>query len=124
MPDYAPGSRVLIRDEEWVVRDVAPCDHGGDQLECMGISETVLNREGIFLSSIDKVTILDPAETELVADSSPEFIESRLYLEAKILTKLVPDIIRRQNVFTLLDEQIPALESILTALKRAAKSKE
>jgi superfamily II DNA or RNA helicase len=84
MPDYAPGARVLIRDEEWVVRDVIPCDQGGHQLECIGLSETVLNREGIFLSLLDKVTVLDPAQTELVADETPEFLASRLYLEASL----------------------------------------
>lgn len=84
MPDFAPGSRVLIRDEEWVVRDVAPCDQGGHQLECIGLSETVLNREGVFLSELDKVTVLDPAKTELVADDSAEFIASRLYVEARL----------------------------------------
>lgn len=84
MPEYAPGARVLIRNEEWVVRDVAPCDMGGHQLECLGISETVLNREGIFLSELDSITVLDPAQTKLVADDSPEFLASRLYLEAKL----------------------------------------
>src|SRR5258707_315341 len=84
MPDYAPGARVLIRDEEWVVRDVMPCDQGGHQLECIGLSETVLNRGGIFLSLLDKVTVLDPAQTELVADETPEFLASRLYLEASL----------------------------------------
>lgn len=84
MPDFAPGARVLIRDEEWVVRDVSPCDQGGHQLECIGLSETVLNREGIFLSVLDKVTVLDPAKTELVADETAEFLASRLYVEAKL----------------------------------------
>jgi superfamily II DNA or RNA helicase len=84
VPDFAPGSRVLIRDEEWVVRDVAPCDQGGHQLECIGLSETVMNREGVFLSVLDKVTVLDPAKTELVADDTAEFLASRLYVEAKL----------------------------------------
>lgn len=89
MPDYAPGARVLIRDEEWVVRDVAPCDMGGHQIECVGVSELVLNREGVFLSELDKVEVLDPAQTQLVADDTPEFIASRLYLEAR-LRRTVP----------------------------------
>ena len=83
-PDYAPGARVLIRNEEWVVRDVSQCDMGGWQLECLGVSELVMNREGIFLSDLDPVTVLDPAATELVGDDSPEFLTSRLYLEARL----------------------------------------
>lgn len=83
-PDYAPGARVLIRNEEWVVRDVSPCDMGGWQLECVGVSELVMSREGIFLSELDPVTVLDPAAIELVGDDSPEFLTSRVYLEARL----------------------------------------
>lgn len=83
-PDFAPGARVLIRSEEWVVRDVTPCDMGGWQLECLGVSELVQNREGIFLSELDTVQVLDPAATELVGDDTPEYLSSRLYLEARL----------------------------------------
>lgn len=83
-PDFAPGARVLIRNEEWVVRDVMPCDMGGWQLECLGVSELVQNREGIFLSELDPVQVLDPAATELVGDDTPEYLASRLYLEARL----------------------------------------
>lgn len=83
-PHFAPGARVLIRNEEWVVRDVMPCDMGGWQLECLGVSELVQNREGIFLSELDTVHVLDPAGTELVGDDTPEYLSSRLYLEARL----------------------------------------
>src|SRR5687767_5986879 len=84
MPDVAPGARVQIRDEEWLVRTNDPCDVGGRQLACIGISELVRNREAVFLTAIDTVEILDPAETVLVADDSPRFISSLLYLEARL----------------------------------------
>jgi len=89
MTDFAPGARVLIRDEEWVIRDVSSCDMGGYQLDCVGVSELVLNRDGIFLSELDKIEVLDPALTELVLDDTPEFLASRLYLEAR-LRRTVP----------------------------------
>lgn len=41
----APGARVLIRDEEWLVRGANQCDLGGYELECLGVSETVRHRE-------------------------------------------------------------------------------
>jgi superfamily II DNA or RNA helicase len=82
--DIAPGARVQIRDEEWLVRTVDPCDVGGRQLRCIGVSETVRNREAIFLTEIDDVEPLDPRKTELVADESPRFISSLLYLEARL----------------------------------------
>jgi superfamily II DNA or RNA helicase len=84
MIDIAPGARVQIRDEEWLVRTNDPCDVGGRQLTCIGISELVRNREAIFLTALDAVEVLDPAETELVADNSPRFISSLLYLEARL----------------------------------------
>jgi superfamily II DNA or RNA helicase len=84
MVEIAPGSRVQIRDEEWLVRTADPCDVGGRQLACIGISETVRNREAIFLTEIDEVKVLDPRNTELVTDDSPRFISSLLYLEARL----------------------------------------
>jgi len=84
MLDIAPGARVQIRDEEWIVRINDDCALGGRQLTCIGISELVRNQESIFLTDIDEVAVLDPAKTELVADDSPAFIRSRLYLEARL----------------------------------------
>lgn len=84
MIDIAPGARVQIRDEEWLVRTADRCDVGGRQLECIGISETVRNREAIFLTAIDSVEVLDPNNTELVLDDSPHFVSSLLYLEARL----------------------------------------
>jgi hypothetical protein len=75
---------VLIRNEEWIVRSVDQCDLGGHELECIGVSETVRHRDAIFLTEIDEVAVLDPRQTELVADSSPRYIASLLYLEAKL----------------------------------------
>ena len=84
MLDIAPGARVQIRDEEWIVRTNDDCALGGRQLTCLGVSELVRNQESIFLTDIDSVEVLDPAKTELVADDSPAFIRSRLYLEARL----------------------------------------
>ena len=50
----------------------------------MGVSETVRNRQALFLSVLDEVTVLDPAGTRLVFDSSPGFIEGRLAIEARL----------------------------------------
>ena len=80
----APGARVLIRDEEWLVQRADASEHGGWQLACVGVSETVRNRQALFLSVLDEVTVLDPAGTRLVFDSSPGFIEGRLAIEARL----------------------------------------
>lgn len=80
----APGARVLIRNEEWIIRNVDQCDMGGHQLECIGVSETVRHRDAIFLTTIDSVKILDPKDTELVPDASPRYMASLLHLEARL----------------------------------------
>ena len=80
----APGARVLIRDAEWIVKRVDRTGTGGQSIQAIGVSEIVRHKEARFLSEIEgkSITILDPAETELVPDSSPQFRNSRLYLES------------------------------------------
>lgn len=87
MLSYAPGARVVVRDEEWLVRRVDPASDGGYLLNCDGISDLVRGRSSLFLTKLegdDRITLLDPAKTELVADSSSHFNSTFLYLEAKL----------------------------------------
>lgn len=82
---YAPGSRVVIRDEEWLVRRVDPSSDGGRLLSCDGVSELVRGRAALFLTELeDEIVVLDPAQTELVADTSSHFNSTFLYLEAQL----------------------------------------
>jgi len=80
----APGARALIRDEEWIVQHADVHAHGGWQLNCIGVSETVRNRRALFLSQLEDVTLIDPAKTQLEFDDSPQFLASRLYIEARL----------------------------------------
>lgn len=85
MLSYAPGSRVVIRDEEWLVRRVDPSSDGGHLLSCDGVSELVRGRAALFLTELeDDIVVLDPAKTELVADTSSHFNSTFLYLEAQL----------------------------------------
>lgn len=82
---YAPGSRVVIRDEEWLVRRVDPSTDGGHLLTCDGVSELVRGRTALFLTELEgEITVLDPAKTELVPDTSSHFNSTFLYLEAQL----------------------------------------
>lgn len=82
---YAPGARAVIRDEEWLIRRVDPSSDGGYLLSCDGISDLVRGRSSQFLTKLEnEITILDPAKTELVADTSSHFNNTLLYLEAKL----------------------------------------
>lgn len=78
----APGARVLVRDEEWLVRASLPVATGGYAVRVVGMSELVRNQERSFLTALDDITEMRPEDTELVADSSPKFRRSRLYLES------------------------------------------
>jgi hypothetical protein len=80
----APGARILIRDAEWIVKRVDTTGTGGRSVQAIGVSEIVRHKEARFLTEIEGkgITLLDPAETELVPDGSPQFRNSRLYLES------------------------------------------
>ena len=79
----APGARVEIRDAEWIVRRVDRASHGGQLVRVVGVSELVRDHEAAFLTDLEPdLRVLDPAQTELVADGSPRFRDARLYLEA------------------------------------------
>jgi len=78
----APGARVEIRDEEWVVRTVKAEASGGQAVQVSGVSELVRGREAIFLTKLDDIKALRPEETALVADTSSRYAKTRLYLES------------------------------------------
>ena len=83
MSIFAPGARVVIRDEEWLVRRVDTSSDGGYLLSCDGLSDLVRGRSVQFLTKLEEdIVILDPAETELVADTSSHFNSTFLYIEA------------------------------------------
>ena len=89
MLPFAPGSRVVIRDEEWLVRRIDPSTDGGWLLTCDGISELVRGQSALFLTALeDEIAVLAPEKTELVPDTTPAYNASLLYLES----------LRRRNV--------------------------
>jgi superfamily II DNA or RNA helicase len=83
MLPFAPGSRVVIRDEEWLIRRVDPATDGGWLLACDGVSSLVAGRSSLFLTELEgRIEVLDPAATELVPDSSPTYNATLLYIES------------------------------------------
>jgi superfamily II DNA or RNA helicase len=79
----APGSRIIIRDAEWLVRRVDRSSTGGQALKVLGLSELVRDKEATFLDDIEKdMKIVDPIETELVSDNSPTYRASMLFMES------------------------------------------
>ncbi|MEZ4329958.1 MAG: helicase-related protein [Polyangiales bacterium] len=79
---FAPGARLLARDEEWIVRSARQTRFGATSVHVTGISELVRGHDAVFLSDLDELVELKPEETQLVQDSSPQYRRSRLYLES------------------------------------------
>lgn len=91
MTDYAPGMRAVIRDEEWLIKKIETNSLGHQVLQCIGITPLVRNRDTIFLTDLEQIQIVDPASIQLIADSSPFFKRSLLYLESQWRQQLPTD---------------------------------
>ena len=83
MVDYAPGMRTIIRDEEWMVKKIEKNNMGNQALYCVGISPLVKDREVIFLTDLEDIKVVNPAEIHLVPDTSSYFRRTQLYLESQ-----------------------------------------
>ncbi|WAS95381.1 DEAD/DEAH box helicase [Nannocystis punicea] len=79
---HVVGARVLIRDEEWLVRGVRITAGGAAELHVVGLSPLVRDREAMFLDDLDAIETLRPEDTELVFDDTPHCRRGRLQLEA------------------------------------------
>ncbi|TQF07169.1 DEAD/DEAH box helicase [Kitasatospora acidiphila] len=87
---YAPGSQVLIRDELWLVRKSEDVGKDGWMVEVTGISSFVRGTDAVFYSVLDAIQVLDPRETRLVPDDSPNHRRGRLFLEAVMRKTFLP----------------------------------
>ena len=79
----APGARIVVRDEEWLVRRVDPASDGGRLLTCDGVSDLVRGQSSLFLTALEGPIGPGPAETQLVADPSPMFNAALLAIESQ-----------------------------------------
>lgn len=85
----APGSIVVIRDEEWLVTSA---EQGADGwlVRVRGLSELVADTTAAFYSSLDKIEPQDPKAVNVIADGSSGYRDSRLWLEALLRKTPVP----------------------------------
>ena len=81
--DFAPGMRIIIRDEEWMVKKVEINNLGNKALHCIGVSPLVKDRESIFLNDLETITVVDPAKITLCTDDSLHYNRTKLYLESQ-----------------------------------------
>jgi ERCC4-related helicase len=89
-PPPPPGSRVRVRGEEWAVEKCLPLPTGSHAVYLHGVSELVRHHHAIFLTSIDRdIECLKPEDTRLVADTSPGYRQTVLFLET-LLRRMPP----------------------------------
>ncbi len=91
MVEYAPGMRTIIRDEEWMVNKIEKNNLGNQVLHCIGVSPLVKDKEAIFLTDLEDVKVVDPAEVKLIPDTSSYFRRTQLYLESRWRQRIPTD---------------------------------
>ncbi|MFF9475443.1 SNF2-related protein [Streptomyces roseolus] len=92
---FPAGAQVLVRDEVWLVRNAVPTADDGTRVEVVGVSDFVRDQEAVFFTGLDTVELIDPRETRLIADDSPTYRRSRLFLEAVLRRTALPQSERR-----------------------------
>ncbi len=117
----APGSQVEVRDEVWLVRAVQETPADGLMVRVVGTSEFVRDHEATFFTALETIAPLIPEDVEFVADDSPNYRRSRLFLEALLRKTPLPlteprlTVAHRQLLDPLEYQQLPvrhALEGV------------
>lgn len=86
----APGTVVLVRDEEWLVTNSERAWDDSWFVHVQGLSELVRDTNATFNTELDEVITLDPAQAKVIADDTPGYRRSRLWLEAMTRKTAVP----------------------------------
>lgn len=83
--DIAIGTRITVRDEDFLVTEVTRNHDDTQLIEAEGISELVKGKRYVFDTKIDSgIQILDPGHTRLVADVEMGYRKTKLYLETQV----------------------------------------
>lgn len=89
---YAPGMRIIVRGEEWMVKKVETNSLGNQTLHVVGLSQLVKDYDSMFLVDVEKeIEIVDPAKVNLVPDDSAFFRKSKVYIESQWRGKIPTD---------------------------------
>lgn len=118
MSDYAPGMRILVRDEEWMVKKVERNSMGNKALYSVGVSPLVKDRDAIFLADLEKISVVDPKAVKLVADQSSFFRSTQLYMESQWRQQIPTDTDLHIGDEAAMDLMPYQLEPAQIALKR------
>lgn len=89
---YAPGMRIVVRGEEWMVKRVETNTLGNQTLHVVGLSQLVKDYESMFLVDVERdIEVVDPAKVKLVQDDSAFFRKSKIYIESQWREKIPTD---------------------------------
>jgi len=89
---FAPGNRVVIRDAEWLVKNVSHTAGNTCILDVVGLSEIVQDTQRKFAVHLEKgITILDPKDTEFTPDHSPGYHDTLLFMESMLRRRTPKD---------------------------------
>ena len=80
---------VKVRDELWLITSVTQ-SVDGYLLKVRGLSDYVRDTTASFYTALDDVEVFDPAKVEVVADHSPGYRTTRLWLETTLRQTPVP----------------------------------
>ena len=116
---FAPGMKVVVRDEEWLITNVEHADTGAQLLQVRGMSELVRDTDAAFFTDLDKVEAIRPEDTRFVHDSTSKYLHSRLYIDAMLRSLPVP---RSDSAFHVAKQQLldPLSYQLLPAQKAIA----
>ncbi|MFE1873718.1 DEAD/DEAH box helicase [Streptomyces sp. NPDC059496] len=92
---FPAGAQVLVRDEVWLVKSSVRTKADGSRVEVVGVSDFVRDQEAVFFTRLDTIELIDPRDTRLIADDSPNYRRSRLFLEAVLRRTALPQSERR-----------------------------
>ena len=87
--NVAPGSVVVVRDEEWVIQETEETADGL-LIRVRGLGELVRDTTASFYASLDTIKPLEPSDAKVVADASPQYRTARLWLESTFRKTAVP----------------------------------
>lgn len=85
----APGSVVVVRDEEWLVQATEETADG-TLVHVHGLGELVRDTTASFYASLDHIEVMEPARATVVSDDSPRYRTARLWLESTVRKTAVP----------------------------------
>jgi len=91
----APGARIECRSAEWLVRSLGRSSDGQQVVDVVGVSPFLREKEARFLVEVERAAgsfkVLQPEDTALVSDPSPQYRDSLLFLEAHLRRSVPTD---------------------------------